>query len=247
MNWEKDFRNIVNAAPGKTISNKLEYIADFIEIMIEEEKAKKHKSESTRSEEAMLIKIHNNMVRDFNSNQTRHSNWTTIVGGKSHFHYSFQNGDLLDLDEDGKLYLTRVGRGTTTYILDVISANIKSKFTNTTNAIKNKKQEKKQETKYSWRDFGKAFEYLDEDDEDYFWKEFHNKYSDFSNIYGNNSSTFDKNHPKREVYDTLLATIKSRKEHLSNLAMNHPDRISLQNELNVAISKMEDMKKKYNF
>lgn len=245
MNWEKDFRNIVNAAPGKTISNKLEYIADFIEIMIEEEEAKKHKSESTRSDiEAMLIKIHNNMVRDFNSNQKRHSNWTTIVGGKSHFHYSFQNGDLLDLDEDGKLYLTRVGRGTTTYILDVISANIKSKFTNTTNAIKNKKQEKKQETKYSWKDFGKAFEDLDDDDEYDFWNEYRNKYSNFFN---DNSYTSDKNHPKREVYDTLLATIKSRKEHLSNLAMNHPDRISLQNELNVAISKMEDMKKKYNF
>lgn len=220
MTWEKNFRTVVEEASGNTMTEKLQYVSDYLKKMVEDDKSNRKDTNYIK-----LVEIHNQMVRDFNSNKKRHSNWTTVINGISHFHYSFKNGDLLDLDDNGVLYFTSFRKdnfGTSKYNLDF---DIKSKFSSTINTIKNKQEE----------DFFK-----DEDDED---EKFNYEFYEWHN----SKTKSGKEHPKYSIYEALISTIKRRKEQLGKLAMNHPDRVSLQNELNAAISRSESMKKKYNF
>ena len=255
--WETSFRKFLETAPGNTKTEKLNSMADMLQKIIDEEKQKDNERyKRYESElEAKLIEIHNRMVRDFNSNQNRHSNWTTTIGGLSHFHYSFINGDILDLDEEGVMHITLVGKGTTKYTL---SGNIKSKFANTTNAIGRKKEEKDRQKqkyqKYQKTNYDKyAEDYdLDFDLDDDFWDQFYSKFGSksgsFSSAFNSNSSTnSNKSHPKWKVYESLTITIKSRREQLAKMTKNDPDRTTLQNELDSAIGIVEEMKKKYNF
>lgn len=257
--WETSFRKFLDTAPGDTKTEKLNSMASMLQKILDEEKQKENeRSKRYETElEAKLIEIHNRMVRDFNSNQKRHSNWTTTIDGLSHFHYSFINGDILDLDEEGILYITLVGKGTTKYTL---SGNIKSKFTNTTNAITRKKEEKDREKKYQKTNYDKYADYDDFFNDDFFNDDFWNQFrSKFGSSYGSKSDSFNsgfnpnsntnsnKSHPKWKVYESLTITIKSRREQLAKMTKNDPDRAALQNELDSAIGIVEEMKKKYNF
>jgi hypothetical protein len=54
-------------------------------------------------------------------------------------------------------------------------------------------------------------------------------------------------HPKEPLYNTLKQTIKQREEQLGKMSKTHPDRASLENELENAKKKLQDMKTKYQF
>lgn len=54
-------------------------------------------------------------------------------------------------------------------------------------------------------------------------------------------------HPKEPLYNTLKATVKQREDQLRKMSKTDPDRISLENELNTAKRKLQDMKDKYQF
>lgn len=249
MRWETEFKIHVLKAPGDTLSKKLEYVTDYLQKMVEEEKEKQaSKNKSNFNLDDKLRDIHNSMVRDFNSNQNRKCHWTTCIRGVTHYHYSFNNGDLMDFDDNGVFLYTNRGM---TYRYTLSDA-IKAKFINTMNSINSKQKQQQQKQNGGWEDYFKTYAHFhdeNEDPEDQFWKEFEKKYGSgsFTGSSTSSSTSSNRNHPKRSVYDALLSTIKSRKEHLATLANNHPDRISLQNELDVAIGRAEDMKKKYNF
>lgn len=216
MTWEKNFRTVIEEASGNTMAEKLQYVSDYLKKMVEDEK-------SNKKDTIKLVEIHNQMVRDFNSNQKRHSNWTNVINGVSHFYYSFKNGNLLNLDDNGVLYFTSFDKdnfGTSKYNLDF---DMKSKFSSTIGSIVNKQEE----------------DFFKDDDDEKFSYEFYECH--------NSKTKSGKEHPKYGIYEALISTIKSRKEQLEKLAMNHPDRVSLQNELNAAISRSESMEKKYNF
>jgi hypothetical protein len=54
-------------------------------------------------------------------------------------------------------------------------------------------------------------------------------------------------HPKEPLYNTLKQTIKQREEQLGKMSKTHPDRTPLENELENAKRKLQDMKDKYQF
>jgi hypothetical protein len=54
-------------------------------------------------------------------------------------------------------------------------------------------------------------------------------------------------HPKEPLYNTLKQTIKQREEQLKKMSKTDPDRSSLENELENAKKKLQDMRIKYQF
>jgi hypothetical protein len=57
----------------------------------------------------------------------------------------------------------------------------------------------------------------------------------------------NSNHPKWNVYQSLLNTVISRREHLNKLPKSDKNRAVLENELKAAEGRMISMKNKYNF
>lgn len=53
--------------------------------------------------------------------------------------------------------------------------------------------------------------------------------------------------PKRDLYNSIIETIKKREDQLKNMKINDPDRESLMNELRVAKLKAKKIKIKYSF
>jgi hypothetical protein len=54
-------------------------------------------------------------------------------------------------------------------------------------------------------------------------------------------------HPKWSIYQTLVKTVNSRKQHLRSMSKNDPNRQTLENELIAAESRMKLLKQKYGF
>jgi hypothetical protein len=54
-------------------------------------------------------------------------------------------------------------------------------------------------------------------------------------------------HPKWAIYQTLVKTVNSRKQHLKSMSKNDPNRQTLENELIAAESRMKLLKQKYGF
>lgn len=63
----------------------------------------------------------------------------------------------------------------------------------------------------------------------------------------NRNSNKYSNHPKGSLYQTLKDTIEQREAQLKKMGKNDPERPSLQNELDAAKRKLQDMKDKYKF
>ena len=76
-----------------------------------------------------------------------------------------------------------------------------------------------------------------------------NNGSSYSFSFSSQNSDKDKNcnHPKWEIYQTLIVTIRSRTEQLSKMSKTSSDRPSLENELNATKRRMEAIKDKYGF
>lgn len=68
----------------------------------------------------------------------------------------------------------------------------------------------------------------------------------YKSSYSSSSNKYS-NHPKGSLYQSLKDTIKQREDQLKKMDKNDPERPSLQNELDVAKRKLQDMKDKYKF
>ena len=222
-----------------------------------EEETKKEQEEGKIQKE--LFDIHNRMVKDFNDNPYHDKYETKILIGSTHFLFRFENGDKLDLDNNGELiFETKTGK--VKYILGV---SLRYKFIEVANQIQ-KKGKQRPFNKNNFKDWSEKDFFEDFFDEDFdfntynqneYIKDFFKKFGHDFGYRGNNTNNSDnsytgsdnKNHPKWQIYQTIVTTVSSRREHLSKLSQNHPDRPSLINELEAAINKMNQMRKKYGF
>jgi len=263
--WKIKIKTLIKDAPGNSDYERLKYASDYINELLKEKKDEEETYRAARQKEkerleeieklkAELIKLHNLMVRDFNVNPYSDKYEIKNINGSIHFIYKFENGDTLQLDNDGIL----IHNSRVKYTL---SWELKAKFILTANEIQ--KKGKARPKTNEWKDYFEKFssernraktghiEY-DEDYLEEFWDKFTEdwlKRNTGTYNSGSKGSQTNKNqsHPKWEVYQTIIITVNSRREQLSKLSYNHPDRPSLTNELNAAIKRMEEMQKKYNF
>lgn len=73
------------------------------------------------------------------------------------------------------------------------------------------------------------------------------KRSRFRNHQSHKSKPKTNEHPKKELYLKLLQNVELREKNLRGMSKDHPDRDELENELKAIKSKVNSMKKKYNF
>lgn len=258
--WKTEFRELISTAPGNSMIDKIKYVETYL---AELKKAAEEKSKQEQEQERIhrdLTNLHEKFCKDFNANpyQDKYEVKNSVYTGNI-FHYTFENGDKLQLNNDGKLvFETKTNK--TTYQL---SAVFRYKFIETANSIQKNSRKRSSDKKYTWQDFDFRGS-KDNDDfyfDDEFFYEFFKKFSGSSNYSSgssnnssrtssnnsDNSSAKNSNHPKWTVYKTIVITVTSRREQLSKLSRNHPDRQCLENELKAAITRMEEMQRKYGF
>lgn len=264
--WNKEFRDLIATAPGSSMLDKIKYIETYLAELKKEAEEKIKKEQEQERIHKDLLNVHEKLCKDFNANpyQDKYEVKNSFIGGNT-FYYTFENGDKFQLNNDGKLvFETKVSK--TTYQLSPL---FRIKFIETANSIQKNARKRSSDKKYTWEDFGfrgkkteEGYDYLDFDDEflNEFFKEYRNRtYGSSSNKSSNSSnsgsdktgnsssSAKNSNHPKWTVYQTIVITVTSRREQLSKLSWNHPDRQCLENELNAAITRMEEMQRKYGF
>jgi hypothetical protein len=259
--WKTEFRDLINTAPGNHILDKIKYVEIYL---AELKKAAEEKSKKEQDQERIhkdLTNLHEKLCKDFNANpyQDKYEVKDSVYTGNT-FCYTFENGDKLQLNNDGKLvFETKANK-----ITYQLSAVFRYKFIETANSIQKNARKRPSYKKYTWQDFGFR-DSKDNDDfyfDDEFLYEFFKKFGDSSNYSSgssnnssrtsssnnsDNSSAKNSKHPKWTVYQTIVITVTSRREQLSKLSRNHPDRQCLENELKAAITRMEEMQKKYGF
>jgi hypothetical protein len=258
--WKYKFENIVNEAPGSNEYERLKYAANFLAEKIKEKEKEKKKEQEQADLKKELADIHNRLVRDFNENPFSDKYETKTILGITYFIYTFENGEKLQINNEGELVIETT-KQRTKYTLGAI---VRNQFIETANKIQQKGKPRSKQ-KQSWYDSffneSKKNRYFEDDDFDFgddYTREFFEKYfkNDFGsrgngstdNSYkGSSTNQTNQKHPKWQIYQTLVITITNRKDHLSKLPKNHIDRTCLENELAAAVKRMEEMKKKYGF
>ena len=188
---------------------------------LEKEQERKREQKRLSNE---IISIHNKVVSDWNSAKYNDKISTYRVSGKVVVEYKFENGSKL------KFGTNKLSYDKYTYTLATKNQNM---FIDLFNIIIN------YSNKYNnRRNPGSGYSSSNRG---------YDSNSSKSNSKSSSSSSNYSNHPKGNLYKTLLDTIKSREDQLRKMSRYDTDRSSLENELKIAKEKAASMRSKYKF
>ena len=192
-------------------------------------RARKAREDAERKEEQEqeriskdLDDLYDNILEDFKSARY-HDKMSTPTNSRGDVYviYNFENGYRVKMEGD------RLEYGNVTYTLGAVS---RVRFVRLFNAIT--------EAEKTYRPGGSKT-----------WGSSNSNTGSGSKNTGSSSykSEPKSSDPKRNLYDSLVSTIKQRESQLAKMSKTDPDRKALENELNVAKTKRDSMKIKYKF
>ena len=231
--YKLKLKSYITGLPGDTYEQQLRYAEKYLNELMDEHEEEMKQEEEQKKLQTEIQEIYDKLITDFKENPYSDKYETISHSGiETKFHYYFENGDKLIISDSGVLEFNNK----ICAIKYDLGLTWKYKFISLANVIgKSGRNRIDKEWKYNNRYSEYEFDYEQ-------WKKTYGSYKNSENKTSNKSS-----HPKWHIYQTLIITISSRKEQLSKMSKTDADRNSLENELNVVIKKMENIKTKYGF